>query len=286
MSRGDRVSSAGILNHSMRDNYNEHGYYKRVGSTYRNPHFPGIRFCLYSWLNKWWKSSTEDPSALSKEMVFFDMACGAGEATIVFIEWCITGRRKHQAALSQSGNGDEDGTKSTPLPARRRKQPEVPTLGPQFPDPKICAADPYTSTAFVERTSLPCSSLSFRDISEGALPETETVSRIFLSQSESEESSSTIPETEGPKIEMVVCSFALHLVENPSELFSLLWELSTKTRWLVVLAPHKKPEASIQKGWGWSKWNIDSWTQGPMSDHSGEILHERVHCRVYRSMNF
>ena len=43
-------------------------------------------------------------------------------------------------------------------------------------------------------------------------------------------------------IEMVICSFALHLVDNPSDLFSLLWQLSLKARWLVVLAPHKKPE--------------------------------------------
>lgn len=46
---------------------------------------------------------------------------------------------------------------------------------------------------------------------------------------------------------MVVCSFALHLVESPSELFSLLWELSTKARWLVILAPHKKPEVCCDK---------------------------------------
>jgi hypothetical protein len=45
-----------------------------------------------------------------------------------------------------------------------------------------------------------------------------------------------------PAIEMVICSFALHLVESPSELFSLLWELSLKSRWLVVSAPHKRPE--------------------------------------------
>jgi hypothetical protein len=63
---------------------------------------------------------------------------------------------------------------------------------------------------------------------------------------------------------MTVCSFALHLIESPSELFALLWELrcvahiistciqirrltntSTKCRWLVVLAPHKKPEVHI-----------------------------------------
>lgn len=45
-----------------------------------------------------------------------------------------------------------------------------------------------------------------------------------------------------PFIDMVICSFALHLIKSPSELFSVLWELSTKSRWLVVLAPHKKPE--------------------------------------------
>lgn len=47
-------------------------------------------------------------------------------------------------------------------------------------------------------------------------------------------------------IEMVVCSFALHLLEDASGLFALLWELSLKARWLVVLAPHKKPEVKIE----------------------------------------
>ncbi|KAG7088613.1 hypothetical protein E1B28_012587 [Marasmius oreades] len=164
---------------------------------------------------------------------------------------------------------------------RRRNQPEMANLGPQFPEPKVIAADPYTAAAFVERTGLPCSSLSFRDISDGALPE--TVARVLPSQLTKDEESA-ISEAEGPKLEMVVCSFALHLVENSSELFSLLWELSTKTRWLVVLAPHKKPE--IKEGWGWSKWNLDSWSEGQMGDHNGELLHERVHCRVYRSVNF
>lgn len=44
---------------------------------------------------------------------------------------------------------------------------------------------------------------------------------------------------------MVICSFALHLIESPSELFALLWELSTKSRWLIILAPHKKPEVRV-----------------------------------------
>ena len=46
-------------------------------------------------------------------------------------------------------------------------------------------------------------------------------------------------------VEMVICSFALHLIETPSELFALLWELSTKCRWLVILAPHKRPQVVL-----------------------------------------
>jgi len=79
---------------------------------------------------------------------------------------------------------------------------------------------------------------------------------------------------------MVICSFALHLVESPSELFALLQELSTKALWLVVLAPHKKPE--IKEGWGWVKWDSESWSECRMHEHREFVL-ERVHCRVYRS---
>ena len=28
-------------------------YYKKVGATYRNPHFPGVKSCLYLWLNRY-----------------------------------------------------------------------------------------------------------------------------------------------------------------------------------------------------------------------------------------
>lgn len=57
------------------------------------------------------------------------------------------------------------------------------------------------------------------------------------------QSSETQEENEDtPILDMVICSFALHLVETPSQLFGLLWELSQKARWLVIIAPHKKPE--------------------------------------------
>ncbi|KAI3603083.1 hypothetical protein WG66_014943 [Moniliophthora roreri] len=287
MSRGDRVTTAGNLSHSMRDNYNEHGvgeYYKKVGSIYRNPHFPGVRHCLFTWLDKWWKFSAES-AELPGELLFFDMACGTGEATTVFIEWCQMGRRLYE--LSRTEGRDAVAVPSNqnlPIP-KRRALLAAPALGPQFPIPKVIATDPYTSAAFVERTGLPCSSFSFHDIAEGSLPG--DVSYIFPSQAPEGQMqrADDVDSSSGmPVVEMVVCSFALHLVESPSELFSLLWELSTKARWLVVLAPHKKPE--IKEGWGWSKWNVDTWSEASMNDHAGEILHERVHCRAYRSMNF
>jgi hypothetical protein len=73
MSRGDRCAASGNLSSSMRANYGQHGvkevflnpfdseihtesfqlkYYRKVGSTYRNPHFPGLRLCIFTWLNK------------------------------------------------------------------------------------------------------------------------------------------------------------------------------------------------------------------------------------------
>ena len=50
-------------------------------------------------------------------------------------------------------------------------------------------------------------------------------------------------------MDMVICSFALHLINDISELFALLWELSTKFRWLVIIAPHKKPEVSVYRNY-------------------------------------
>jgi hypothetical protein len=112
-SRGDRAIAPGNLSSSMRENYGELGvsevstgimhhhaschsfcllqYYKKIGSTYRNPHFPGIRLCIFSWLNRfdairfisyllikmnrWWHMdgcniNTDD------RIFIFDMACG------------------------------------------------------------------------------------------------------------------------------------------------------------------------------------------------------------------
>jgi hypothetical protein len=50
--------------------------------------------------------------------------------------------------------------------------------------------------------------------------------------------------TETPIWDIAICSFALHLVRSSGELFNLLYELSSKVEWLIVIAPHKKPEVS------------------------------------------
>jgi len=124
----------------------------------------------------------------------------------------------------------------------------------------------FTSAAYTDRTSLPCAKLSFNDIAEGDLPLiTSDISKIQIQphnqgygdNSHSEEhieikkhinvnepSSLTLSAYGEPysTIEMIVCSFALHLIETQSELFALLCVLSFKARWLVVLTPNKKPE--------------------------------------------
>ncbi|KAI0086570.1 hypothetical protein BDY19DRAFT_960585 [Irpex rosettiformis] len=274
MSRSHREGTSGNLKQSMRDNYTEHGvdeYYKKVGGTYRNPHFPGVRNAMFIWLNKWW--SHEQSRIGESGFTLFDMACGSGEATTSLMEWWMIGRRLY----SSSGQAGAPNA----MPRAKSNLLTAPAFGPTLTCPTIYAADPYTSSAFHARTGLyNCSELSFRDIAEGSLPQSPL--------------SSLPPSTDAPKspkgtqkstgtIEMTVCSFALHLIESPSELFALLWELSTKCRWLIVLAPHKKPE--IKDGWGWSKWDVDNWAEVPMTDHKGEILNTRVHCRVYRSLN-
>jgi len=175
------------------------------------------------------------------------------------MEWWKTGERLYKTF----GEGLEKATASMPS---RKTYTSPPPLSPDF-QPLILAADPYTAAAYRERTSLPCAPLSFKDISEGAL--SSLVSEELTAQDESSEE----PLLPLPVVEMVICSFALHLVEGSSQLFSLLWELSLQTRWLVVLAPHKKPE--IKEGWGWTKWNVGSWTACRMTDTGGELINDR-----------
>ncbi|KAG6903289.1 hypothetical protein C0995_000184 [Termitomyces sp. Mi166 len=153
----------------------------------------------------------------------------SGEATVAFQEWWQLGRKLF-GSRTDVAPGDQQSPER--LPQKKPQVTSVP-IGPELGLPRIFAADPsqYTSVAYRDRIHLPCSTLSFKDIAEGALPPLSTDEPKFEISSESY-----------AIIDMIICSFALHLVESPSELFSLLWELSSKARWLVILAPHKKPE--------------------------------------------
>ncbi|KAG9315574.1 hypothetical protein JVU11DRAFT_3210 [Chiua virens] len=252
----------GNLQHSMRANYTEHGV-DNVGASYRNPHFPGVRACMFTWLGRWW--THEKDAVGSRSPLIFDMASGAGEVTVAAYEWwkrSVSGTqlsKKGVECFSPPSDRVQSGlTKGTQPSNGTQKQ--IPN------DLLIAAADPYTRAAYSERTTLPCAPLSFRDISQGMLPP--NVSPM----SSIGHSGAGNTDVAIDRIDMVVCSFALHLVEPSSELFALLWELSTKANWLVVLAPHKKPE--IKEGWGWVKWDSGCWSPCHMHDRK-EFTHER-----------
>ncbi|KAF8630905.1 hypothetical protein AX17_005263 [Amanita inopinata Kibby_2008] len=271
----------------MRNNYEEHGvneYYRRVGASYRNPHFPGVRLCMFSWLNRWWQMEKDNLVPTKNKIILFDLACGSGEVTTAFAEWWKTGYNLYlQANVQRTGTSE-----SIPLLPLQKNRVLPITIGPEFPRPYLMATDPYTSEAFSQRTGLACDALSFKDIADGSMPSSITdLSHSKPSSNDTvggtTQSDVLSPGLESVQIEMVICSFALHLIQNTSELFALLWELSTKVRWLIVIAPHKKPE--IKDGWGWQKWNVDTWTECPMSESRSEILHDRVHCRVYKSLS-
>ncbi|KAF8459361.1 hypothetical protein BGX38DRAFT_1264300 [Terfezia claveryi] len=112
---------------------------------------------------------------------------------------------------------------------------------------------------------IPCHSFSFRDIPFQGLD-------TLLSAAPGV----PLPTGDPPSlyIDLTIISFALHLCP-PSELFSLLYELSRHSAYLVVIAPHKNPHIP---GGGESGW------VGPLMEVL--VKKERVRGRVFRSVNF
>lgn len=87
----------------------------------------------------------------------------------------------------------------------------------------VSGIDPYTAGAYAPRTGRPVEAMTFEQIAAGHL--------------------------RGREYSLIVCSFALHLVEE-SRLPGLCWELSRLAPHLLLIAPHKKP--AIEPAWGWS----------------------------------
>ncbi|CAE6542515.1 unnamed protein product [Rhizoctonia solani] len=262
---------SGNLSRSMRENYDTHGvdeYYKMVGSSYRNPHFPGIKQCINVFMTN-------------------------GEVTIALQEWWSACQNQNQPTRTASIPTVSRPPVSrpivspprpvisppTPVAVSRPQAPAFPRINPTEPPLRIVATDPYTSDAYHARTGLPCIAISFHDVAVDGLPDVSKISvpdKIGENGSQSDETIENLaevvshPEDREP-YDLVICSFALHLLTTPGSLYELLSTLSYGARWLVVLEPHKKPE--IKDGWGWTLWDITTWqvAQG----REGEFVKER-----------
>ncbi|MBX3066755.1 MAG: class I SAM-dependent methyltransferase [Anaerolineae bacterium] len=89
---------------------------------------------------------------------------------------------------------------------------------------QIAGVDPYTGSAYLARTGISATAVSFEQIAAGALA------------------------NRSDKYSLIVCSFALHLVAE-SWLPRLCYQLSQTGDTLLILTPHKRPQ--IRSGWGW-----------------------------------
>lgn len=222
-----------------------------------------------------------------------DLAAGSGEATEVLHLW-KTSRWPPPDVPSSSPPLSRPIFRPTSLLPRTLK-PE-PTL-------EITATDPFTSPAYLNRTSLPCLSLSFSDISNLLLP--------YLHPLTQNSSGQEVYHARDV-YDIVIVSFALHLVETSSELWSLLRELSRRCKWLIVCAPHKKPDVrtlpflpplllhpfsvlissdgQIKSTWSWTRWDPNQWEpakgRGNVGGTAGdgfEIVLDRTRLRCWRS---
>ena len=104
---------------------------------------------------------------------------------------------------------------------------------------QVTGVDPFTFEAYQVRTNLEAERWTFEDIADGAL--------------------------ENRGFSLIVCSFALHLVEA-SRLPVVAFQLAQVSDQLLILTPHKRP--NLKQEWG---WNLGS-----------EVLEARVRARLYR----
>lgn len=103
---------------------------------------------------------------------------------------------------------------------------------------RIDAIDPYTHVAFERSIGRPCEQVTFEQVAQGVL--------------------------RGRQWSVIVCSFAMHLVER-SRLPGLCIELAALTGVLLIVTPHKRP--IISSDWGWQL--------------RYESIRDRVRARVY-----
>ena len=106
---------------------------------------------------------------------------------------------------------------------------------------EVDGIDPFTNEAYLARTGRAAEAFSFEQIASGA-----------------------IAGPSGRRYSLIVCSFAMHLIDE-SWLPALLAQLGMISDRLLILTPHKRPE--FKAAWGWRL--------------EGEFVHERVRVRLY-----
>jgi hypothetical protein len=84
------------------------------------------------------------------------------------------------------------------------------------PTAKVTGCDPYTGEAYLARIGCKAMPHSFDDIARGAMA--------------------------GQAYSLVVCSYALHLVESGQKLGEMCWQLSQLAPHLLVISPNNRPE--------------------------------------------
>jgi hypothetical protein len=114
-------------------------------------------------------------------------------------------------------------------------------ISSHFKDNNVIGIDPYTQEAYFNRIGKKPLPYSFEQISQGVISE--------------------------HQYSIIICSFALHLVES-SYLPLICYQLAQISPRLLILTPHKKP---IIK---WH-WNLKD-----------EFVHKRVRARYYESLDF
>lgn len=101
---------------------------------------------------------------------------------------------------------------------------EITLIAKKFwPQIHTIGIDPYTHQAYKDRIGNDCVNLSFEDVAKMNF-------------------------TEDLRCDLIICSYALHLLDS-SYLWQLLTVLSMLTSKLVIITPHKNPQIQPHCGW-------------------------------------
>jgi 2-polyprenyl-3-methyl-5-hydroxy-6-metoxy-1,4-benzoquinol methylase len=104
----------------------------------------------------------------------------------------------------------------------------------------IDACDAYSCEFYKKETNRECKKISFDDIIKGKL--------------------------DNEKYDTIVCSFAMHLLEE-SKLPTFLYKLTQISNQLLILSPHKRP--IVKEEWGWTLQN--------------ELTQDKVRIRLFKN---